>query len=166
MDTIFINHFSIDSSKNKNQSSKWSFPFSFLKSETAFDWVSSSKSTGRDKRTVDAIEMFILGCLWCGCPTTFWGLARSIVAVGSSGGICGLFGYSIYQNWDNHRRQMSLLLISDIIRWMDKAFGLSIPYYFTFGMVYYIWTALQSNNTGSIGSTTLECNLWFWVRPH
>ena len=59
-------------------------------------------SFARDMRTVDAIEMFLLGCLWCGCLTTFWGLARSIIAVGSSGGICGLFGYSIYQKWDNH----------------------------------------------------------------
>ena len=103
-------------------------------------------SFARDMRTVDTIEMFLLGCLWCGCLTTFWGLARSIIAVGSSGGICGLFGYSIYQNWDNHRPQMGLLLISDIIRWMDRTFGLSIPYSFTFRFVYYTYTTLQPYN--------------------
>lgn len=114
-------------------------------------------SFARDMRTVDAIEMFILGCLWCGCLTTFWGLARPIIAVGcgttdlarpimavgSSGGICGLFGYSIYQNWDNHRPQMGLLLISDIIRWMDRTFGLSIPYSFTFRQTFYIFTSVS-----------------------
>jgi len=100
-------------------------------------------SFARDMRTVDAIEMFTLGCLWCGCLTTFWGLARSIIAVGSSGGICGLFGYSIYQNWDNHRPQMGLLLISDIIRWIDRTFGLSIPYSFTFRQTFYIFTSVS-----------------------
>ena len=42
-------------------------------------------SFARDMRTIDAIEMFVLGCLWCGCLSTFWGLARSMFAVGSSG---------------------------------------------------------------------------------
>ena len=42
-------------------------------------------SIARDMRTVDAVEMFLLGCLWCGCLQTFWGLLRPTMAIGSSG---------------------------------------------------------------------------------
>ena len=45
-------------------------------------------SLAREMKTVNAMEMFTLGVLWCGCFTTFetaWGLTRSIVVVGSSG---------------------------------------------------------------------------------
>ena len=59
------------------------------------------------------------------------------------GGICGMFGYAIYQNWNDRRPRMGLLLISDIIRWIDRSFGLSIPYNFTFRLVYYISTKLK-----------------------
>ena len=110
-------------------------------------------SIARDMRTVDAVEMFLLGCLWCGCLQTFWGLLRPTMAIGSSGmgslstlnlytrtlgGICGLLGYATYQNWDDNRKIMGLLIISDVIRWINRNFELSIPCYFSFRLVCYL----------------------------
>merc|ERR1712173_479326 len=63
----------------------------------------------------DAIEAFLLGALWCGfgavCHGYSIGRIKSIpfIALGASGGICGLMGFTSFENWNDNRKRISLI---------------------------------------------------------
>ena len=101
--------------------------------------------------TTEAIESFTLGAIWSAALFTICGQFGhgALYAVGSSGAVCGIVGYTIYKGWKDPTRRIGLMfpfnqLIHIPNQIIHPIIGKRIPELFTYREFFYTFVIISS----------------------